>query len=81
MKLAKWGNSLGLRIPAEVVAKLKLVPGDEIRCEVTGEHEFQVTRDLRRQNAIEKLQKMRFVLPAEYVFNREELHDRSQKNP
>jgi antitoxin MazE len=76
MKLAKWGNSLAVRIPADVVEKLKLAPGEEIQVAITGEHRFEISRDRRRQEAIEKLRKMRFALPNDYVFNREELHER-----
>jgi hypothetical protein len=43
---------------------------------VTGENSFEVTRDRSRQEAIETMRKLRFVLPDDYVFNREELHER-----
>lgn len=76
MKLAKWGNSLALRIPAEVVEKMHLSPGEEVELRVTGEHEFQVSRDRRREEAIEALRKLARPLPPGYRFNREELHDR-----
>jgi antitoxin MazE len=76
MKLAKWGNSLAVRIPAEVVAELGIAPNEEVEIKVTGENSFEVTRDRRRQEAIEKLRSMRFALPDDYVFNREELHER-----
>ncbi len=76
MKLAKWGNSLAIRIPAQVIEKLKLVPGEEIQITVTGEHEFRVSRDRTRQQAIDKLRTLRFVLPDDYTFHREELHER-----
>jgi antitoxin MazE len=76
MKFAKWGNSIALRVPAEVVAKLGISVNDEAQIKVTGEYSFEVARDRRRQEAIEKLRNMRFELPDDYVFNREELHER-----
>lgn len=76
MKVAKWGNSLAIRVPAEVVDKLKLKTGDEIEIKITGEHKFEVKRDRRRLDAIEKAKKLRFELPANYKFNRDELYDR-----
>ena len=76
MKFAKWGNNIAVRIPAEVVAKLGISPDEEAQIKVTGEYSFEVTRDRRRQEAIEKMRKLRFVLPDDYVFNREELHER-----
>lgn len=76
MKFAKWGNSIAIRVPAEVVAKLGISPDEEAQIKVTGEHSFEVTRDLRRQQAIEKLRAMRFKLPDDYVFDRDEIYDR-----
>jgi len=75
MKFSKWGNSLAVRIPAEVVSKLGISPDEEAQIKVTGENSFEVTRDCRRQEAIEKMRKMRFALPNDYVFNRDEIYD------
>lgn len=76
MKFAKWGNSIAVRIPAEVVAKLKISPNEEVQIEVTGEDSFQVRRDRSRQNAIEELRRLRIVVPDNYVFDRNEIYDR-----
>jgi len=75
LKFAKWGNSVAIRIPAEVVAKLGISPDEEAQIKVTGEYSFEITRDRRRQEAIERMRKMRFVLPDDYVFNRDEIYD------
>jgi antitoxin MazE len=76
MKLAKWGNSLALRIPADVVEKLGLKADEEADVRVTGENSFEVVRNLRRQQAIEKMRAMRFVLPEGYKFDRDEIYDK-----
>lgn len=76
MKIAKWGNSLAIRVPAEVAEKLKLKSGDEIQFRVTGEHRFEVSRDRRRIDALARVKKLRFELPADYKFNRDELYER-----
>lgn len=75
MKVAKWGNSLAIRIPAEVVNKLKLVPGEEIEIKVTGEGQFQVRRDDRRERAIQRLRELRIKVPYPYKFDRNEIYD------
>jgi antitoxin MazE len=36
MQVAKWGNSLAVRLPAAVVEALKLQEGDEIEIHVVG---------------------------------------------
>jgi antitoxin MazE len=76
LKIAKWGNSIAVRIPSDVVEKLGISPNEEVEIRVTGENSFEVTRDTRRQRAIENLRNSKFVLPDDYVFNREELHER-----
>ena len=76
MKFAKWGNSIAVRIPAEVVAKLGISPDEEAQIKVTGEYSFEVTRDRRRQEAIEAIGKLARPLPPGYRFNRDEIYDR-----
>jgi antitoxin MazE len=76
MRVAKWGNSLGLRIPAEMAEQLQLAPGVEVRARVTKRGTLEISRDRRREEAIEKMRQSRFVLPEDYVFNRDELYER-----
>jgi antitoxin MazE len=76
VKFAKWGNSIAVRIPAEVVTKLGISANDEALIKVTGESSFEITRDRRREEALKRLRELRFVLPDDYIFNREELHER-----
>jgi antitoxin MazE len=45
LKIAKWGNSLAVRIPADVVEKLGISANEEAEIRVTGEHSFEVTRN------------------------------------
>ena len=76
MMLAKWGNSLAVRIPSELVEELNLKPGEKVKIVRSGEHGFVVERDRSREEALQKLRKLRFELPEGYVFNRDELHER-----
>jgi len=76
LKFAKWGNSVAIRIPAEVVAKLGISPNEEAQIKVTGEYSFEITRDRRRQEAIESLRRLARPLPPGYKFNRNEIYDR-----
>jgi antitoxin MazE len=80
MKLAKWGNSLAVRIPADVVAKLGIAPNEEVEIKVTGENSFEVVRDLRRQEALEVIRKLAVPLPPGFKFNREEIYDRFERS-
>lgn len=75
MRVAKWGNSLAIRIPSEVIEKLALKADEEADIRVTGDNSFEVVRNMRRQQAIEKMRALRFVLPEGYKFDRNEIYD------
>ncbi len=75
MRMSKWGNSLAIRIPAEVVEKLGLRAGEEADIRITGEDSLEVVRNMKRQQAIDKMRATRFVLPEDYRFDRDEIYD------
>jgi antitoxin MazE len=76
MKFAKWGNSLAVRIPADVVEKLGLEPGQKAEFEVTGEGRLSIRRGLTSQEALACLRALRQPLPSGYKFQRDELYQR-----
>jgi antitoxin MazE len=76
MQVSKWGNSLAIRLPAAVVKALKLKEGDDIEIRVASKRELEVSRDQSRQRALETLRKLSRPLPAGFVFDREEAHER-----
>ena len=76
MRVAKWGNSLAVRLPDAVVKALKLKSGDEIEIVVTGEREFQVERDKGRERALARLRALKKALPKGFRFDREEANAR-----
>jgi antitoxin MazE len=76
MKVAKWGNSLAVRLPAELVETLKLKEGDEIELGVAGARAFAVERKMTREEAIKSLRKYRGTVPADYKFDRDEANER-----
>ncbi len=76
MKVAKWGNSLAIRLPASVVEALELKEGDDIDLHVAGEGGLEVTRKPTRQELIERLRKFRGMLPDDFKFDRDEANAR-----
>ncbi|MEQ1730896.1 MAG: AbrB/MazE/SpoVT family DNA-binding domain-containing protein [Vicinamibacterales bacterium] len=76
MQVAKWGNSLAVRLPTAVVDALALKEGDQIEIRIAGDREFEVTRDRSRLKALERLRRLRRALPAGFTFDREEAHER-----
>lgn len=76
MHVAKWGNSLAVRLPSEVVEALKLKEGDQIEIRIADAREFEVRRDPARQRALARLRRLRRPLPPGFVFDREEANGR-----
>jgi len=76
MQVAKWGNSLAVRLPAAVVDALDLKEGDQIEITIAGQREFEVTRDRTQEKALSRLRALRRPLPAGFRFGREDAHER-----
>jgi antitoxin MazE len=76
MQVAKWGNSLAVRIPAAVVEALELKEGDEIEIHVAEPREFRVARKPGRGQLLKRLRAFRGRLPADFKFDRDEANAR-----
>ena len=76
MQVAKWGNSLAVRLPAAVVEALELKEGDDIEIRIAGKREFEVDRDRTKERALNRLRRLRRPLPAGFSFSREEANER-----
>ena len=76
MQVAKWGNSLAVRLPSTVVEALELKEGDQIEIRIAGPREFEVHRDRTREKALERLRKRRRPLPAGFTFDRDAANER-----
>jgi antitoxin MazE len=76
MQVAKWGNSLAVRIPAAVVEALGLKEGEEIEIHVAGERSFGVARRASRAALLKRLHAFRGRLPPDFKFDRDEVNAR-----
>ncbi|MDI1283392.1 MAG: AbrB/MazE/SpoVT family DNA-binding domain-containing protein [Reyranella sp.] len=76
MQVAKWGNSLAIRLPAAVVEVLKLKKGDEIEVHVADAREFAIARKPGRAELLKQLHAFRGRLPSDFKFDREEANAR-----
>ena len=70
MQVAKWGNSLAVRLPAAVVEVLALREGDEIEIVLAGNQRFEVKRKVTGRDLL--LREYRGTLPADFHFDRQE---------
>lgn len=76
MRVAKWGNSLAVRLPAVVVEALDLKEGDEVDIQVTDRREFGVAKKRTRKEIVEGLAKYQGMIPADIKFDRDEANAR-----
>jgi antitoxin MazE len=76
MQVAKWGNSLAIRLPAAVVEALKLREGDEVEIHVADARQFAVARKPGRAELLKRLRAFRGRLPADFKFDRDEANAR-----
>jgi antitoxin MazE len=76
MQVSKWGNSLAIRLPAAVVEALNLKDGDQIEVRIAGDREFEISRDRTKEEALERLRRLRRPLPRGFTFDRANTHER-----
>lgn len=78
MQVARWGNSLAVRIPAKTVKALALKEGDEVELDLKlVEANSQPTKEEQRAAALERLRGLRGSLTqADLIYDREDLYKR-----
>ncbi|MBS4095349.1 MAG: AbrB/MazE/SpoVT family DNA-binding domain-containing protein [Sulfuricella sp.] len=76
MQVAKWGNSLAVRLPAALVQALDLKEGTEIELHAVGAGEFEVSKKPGTRELLERLRTYRGRLPADFHFDRLEANSR-----
>ena len=76
MRVSKWGNSLAVRLPKSLVESLGLKSGDELQIVSSAPSRIAVTRDERREQAVERIRKRALRLPQNYSFDRNEANAR-----
>jgi antitoxin MazE len=76
MQVAKWGNSLAVRLPSALVEALALKEGDQIEIRVTGSREFEIDRDRSAEKALARIRQLRRSLPHGFRFDRREVNER-----
>lgn len=76
MKVAKWGNSLAVRLPAQVVEALQLSVNDEIEIHAEGARMLSVRKLPDAGELLARLRLMRGRLPRDFKFDRLEANER-----
>jgi antitoxin MazE len=76
MRVAKWGSSLAIRLPAAVVEALELREGDQLQIRVAGKGKLAVARGADREWILKAMERLSRPLPPGFKFKRVEIHER-----
>ena len=76
MQIAKWGNSLAVRIPAAVVDALALREGDDVEIHVAGKRVFALDKKPSLKDRLVRLRRFRGRMPKDFHFDRAEANER-----
>lgn len=79
LRVAKWGNSLAIRLPQAVVDVLDLKKGDEIDVNVTGKHLVDVEKKPTRKELLDRIKTYRGTLPKDFKVDRLEANERPRR--
>ena len=76
MLVSKWGNSLAVRLPKELVEKMGLRPGDEIEVMKVEDKVIAVEKIDKRERFLKAMEQFRWPAPEGYKFDRDEANER-----
>ena len=76
MQVAKWGNSLAVRLPSAVVEALDLKEGDKIEIGIANKRQFKISRDRKVERALARIRRLRRPLPPGFKFDRLDANER-----
>ena len=75
MQVAKWGNSLAVRLPAALVEAMTLNEGDEVEVLIAGKRTFEIRKQPGTRQLLERLRRFRGRIPADFKFDRLEANE------
>jgi len=76
VQVAKWGNSLAIRLPAAVVEALGLREGDDVVVHAAGRRVLEVEKAPGTRQLLARLRKFRGRLPKDFRFDRLQANER-----
>ena len=75
MRVAKWGNSLAIRLPSDLVEALDLQEGDDIQIVAANEEAIAIKSSLKFLDLVEKLRAQGKLIPRDYQFTRSDAYE------
>ena len=76
MKVSKWGGSLAVRLPKELVELRNLSEGDEVDIDVQKKETPRLSKEEMREKFLKSMERFNWKAPDGYKFDREEANAR-----
>jgi antitoxin MazE len=76
LRVAKWGNSLAVRLPKALVDQLGLVPGDDLRVVEASKGQIAIEKIDTRAEFLKQMEQFHWPAPEDYKFDRDEANER-----
>jgi antitoxin MazE len=76
MRVSKWGNSLAVRLPKQLVEEMGLAAGDELKMVKASNAEIVVEKVDKRAEFLKRMEQFRWPVPEGYKFDRDEANER-----
>ena len=76
MRVAKWGNSLAIRLPMALVKKMNLSEGDEVHLSVRGARDLSLGKKPGKEDIVAALREFEGRLPVDFKFDRDGANER-----
>ncbi len=76
MRIAKWGNSLAVRLPSRLVSNMRLRHGDAVELIPAGAATLALRPDTARQEALARLHARGWAAPKDLAWSRDDANAR-----
>lgn len=76
MRVFESGDGLAVALPEDVVQALGLKEGDDVDVRIADDGKLEVRRSAEDRRVVDRLDKFRGSLPADFKFDREEANRR-----
>lgn len=81
MRVSRWGDSLAVRLPRELVERMGLAEGDEVEVMAAGERALAVAKEGSAEEFRARLKALRRPAPPGYRWRREDAYHREADEP
>jgi len=76
MRVSRWGDSLAVRLPRELVERMRLAEGDEVDVMAVERRAIGITKSDTEEDTLAKLRALQRPAPPSFRWSRDEANER-----